>query len=57
MQTYSRKLAGFLIRKEEGRAPKSSWTIVVPKREWLGASKQDIHELGRILGAELNKAA
>jgi hypothetical protein len=57
MQTYSRSLAGFLIRKEEGRAPKSSWTIVVPKRPFLGASNQDIHELGRILEAELAKAA
>jgi len=53
MATYSRKLAGFLIRKQEGRRPKHGWRIVVPARPFLGASARDMAELRRILLAEI----
>ena len=55
MATYSRRFAGFLIRKEEGRQPKNSWRIVVPARPFLGASAADRAELRRIVLAELRK--
>ena len=38
MANFTRGQAGAIIRKEEGRAPKKSWTITVPARPFLGAS-------------------
>jgi len=57
MATYSRKLAGFLIRKEEGREPKRSWRIEVPARPFLGASTADKAALLEILRKELRRGA
>ena len=53
MATYTVQLAGYLIRKEEGRSPKKSWTITVPARPFLGASAHDRVELVKIIQTEL----
>jgi hypothetical protein len=57
MDTFTAKQAGYVIRKIEEREPQAAWTITLPARAFLGVSTQDRPELGRLILAELRKAA
>jgi len=47
--------AGFLIRKLEGKKPKSSWVIKGTARSFLGVDQQDEKELTKIIVSEILK--
>jgi phage gpG-like protein len=52
-QRFTREAAGYIIRKMEHRAPKSSWTITVPARPFLGATAADRKDLLDIVRSAL----
>lgn len=55
MANFNRRLAGFIIRKEEGRTPRRSWTVRLPARSFLGINKTDQAELIKMVRSELKK--
>lgn len=50
LSTMSREQAGAIIRAMSGKAPKTTWKIDIPARQFLGASDS---EFARILTAQL----
>nr|WP_255764367.1 phage virion morphogenesis protein [Pectobacterium sp. IFB5596] len=41
--TLTKQKAGVIIRSMEGRPPKTSWSVDVPNREFLGISQDDLN--------------